>query len=221
MNAKTATALFAGLLLLGTLSEAKAWGPRYWRRRRGPVVVVPVRKRRPKPVVVIRQPVVKKVVVPASYETIIINDKKYHYGKGKFYRMRAGAFIKVKAPRGAVVSELPTARKLEIVDGKLYYIVGKTYYRKSVGGYRVVKCPYRLAKTVPVVKPVVAPDVAVKAVPEAKSLQTKYTTWLENSNGSKTPVELTRHPSGTWVGPKGEHYDDIPSADQLRTLYGL
>ena len=135
--------------------------------------------------------------------------------------MRAGAFIKVKAPRGAIVSELPTARKLEIVNGKLFYIVGKTYYRKAVGGYRVVKRPYRLVKTVPLVKPVVASDMAVEASPEAQSLQTKYTTWLENTNGSKTPVELSRHPSGTWVGPKGEHYDDIPTADQLRALYGL
>ena len=266
MKVKTATALFAGLILLGAFGEANArpWGRGYghgpWHRR-GPVVVLPVpRKPRPKPVIVVHEPVVRKVVVPASYQTIYINDIRYHYRRGQFYMLRGDTLVQVSAPFGAVVSGLPTGRKLEIIDGKLYYVVGSTYFRKTLGGYRVVACPYRVVKTVPVVEtmPVVEtapsvrtipiaetvekvtatkpvemsiPESAIKAVPESdtvnqgpisnSSLQTKYTTWLKNANGSKTPVELIRHPSGTWVGPKGEHYDELPTEEQLRALYGL
>jgi hypothetical protein len=43
---------------------------------------------------------------------------------------------------------------------------------------------------------------------------------VTNSNGSVTPVRLTRQGSG-WVGPKGEYYSSLPTGDQLRPLYGF
>ena len=250
MKVKTVAALFAGLLLWGSVGEtlARPWRHGYGhRRRRGPVIVLPIpRKRRPKPVVVVNEPVVKRVIIPASYETIHINGVRFHYRGGRFYKLRGDRLVQVRAPRGAVVSNLPTARKLEIVNGKLFYVVGQNYYRKALGGYRVVKHPYRLVKSVPVVETIIEPvekraqtenmsmsipESAVVEVPEASAssttsaqnstLHTKYTTWLKNANGSKTPVELTRHPSGSWIGPKGEHYDEIPTEEQLRVMYGL
>jgi hypothetical protein len=43
---------------------------------------------------------------------------------------------------------------------------------------------------------------------------------IKNSNGSTTPVTL--HKQGTdWVGPKGEHYDHLPTEAELRPIYGL
>jgi hypothetical protein len=46
------------------------------------------------------------------------------------------------------------------------------------------------------------------------------TVWLENIDGSKIPVVLTKE--GTdYVGPKGEHYSEVPSKEQLRQLYGV
>jgi hypothetical protein len=47
-----------------------------------------------------------------------------------------------------------------------------------------------------------------------------FTVWLNNDNGSQTPITLT--PSGTgFVGPSGEFYPTMPTEDQLRAQYGL
>jgi len=47
------------------------------------------------------------------------------------------------------------------------------------------------------------------------------TVWITNSNGSKTPVKLTRSSSGGYVGPRGEIYDTMPTEEQLRSVYGF
>ncbi len=47
------------------------------------------------------------------------------------------------------------------------------------------------------------------------------TVWVTNSNGSKTPVKLTRTANGGYVGPKGEQYDTMPTAEQLKAAYGF
>lgn len=44
---------------------------------------------------------------------------------------------------------------------------------------------------------------------------------VHNSNGSWTPVILTRVGPGVWRGPKGETYAGIPTEEQLRPNYGL
>ena len=43
---------------------------------------------------------------------------------------------------------------------------------------------------------------------------------VTNSNGSVTPITLRRVGS-VWVGPRGEQYSTLPTADQLRTVYGF
>ncbi len=46
------------------------------------------------------------------------------------------------------------------------------------------------------------------------------TVWITNSNGSRTSVKLTRH--GSWyIGPRGEHYNRMPTNEQLRMVYGF
>ncbi|MHC4435270.1 MAG: hypothetical protein ACYTBS_25835 [Planctomycetota bacterium] len=42
---------------------------------------------------------------------------------------------------------------------------------------------------------------------------------IRNSNGSEQPVVLTRR-AGTYFGPKGEHYDRLPTEEQLKPVYG-
>ena len=49
----------------------------------------------------------------------------------------------------------------------------------------------------------------------------QQTVWISNSNGSKTPVVLTRTAGGQWVGPRGEYYQNMPSAEQLKAIYGF
>ncbi len=43
---------------------------------------------------------------------------------------------------------------------------------------------------------------------------------VANSNGSITPVTLTRQ-GNIYVGPKGEQYTTLPTEEQLRKVYGF
>ncbi len=47
------------------------------------------------------------------------------------------------------------------------------------------------------------------------------TVWITNSNGSKTPVKLTKTASGSYIGPRGEIYDTLPTEEALRKVYGF
>ncbi len=67
----------------------------------------------------------------------------------------------------------------------------------------------------PVVRYVEQPVVVVQPVP------TTETVWVQNSNGSRTPVSLRRTDGGMYIGPRGEYYMGLPTNDQLRQLYGM
>ena len=43
---------------------------------------------------------------------------------------------------------------------------------------------------------------------------------VQNENGSLTPVVLKKE-GGSYVGPNGEHYNRLPTAEQLKPVYGL
>jgi hypothetical protein len=43
---------------------------------------------------------------------------------------------------------------------------------------------------------------------------------ITNSNGSVSPVKLTKQGVG-YVGPRGEYYNELPTEDQLRPVYGF
>ena len=43
---------------------------------------------------------------------------------------------------------------------------------------------------------------------------------VRNSNGSITPITLTRQ-GNIYVGPKGEQYTTLPTEEQLKTVYGF
>ncbi|NCC53109.1 MAG: glycine zipper 2TM domain-containing protein [Spartobacteria bacterium] len=47
------------------------------------------------------------------------------------------------------------------------------------------------------------------------------TVWVENANGSRTPVQLRQTDGGQYVGPRGEYYPVMPSQQQLRAMYGI
>jgi uncharacterized protein YcfJ len=49
-----------------------------------------------------------------------------------------------------------------------------------------------------------------------------YTTvWIQNSNGSRTPVTLRQVEGGQYIGPRGEYYSAMPTEEQLRKVYGF
>jgi len=43
---------------------------------------------------------------------------------------------------------------------------------------------------------------------------------ITNSNGSVSPVKLTKQGIG-YVGPRGEFYDHLPTSDELKPVYGF
>ncbi len=43
---------------------------------------------------------------------------------------------------------------------------------------------------------------------------------IHNDNGSVTPVKLKRKDCA-YIGPKGERYEELPTEEQLRPIYGL
>ena len=44
---------------------------------------------------------------------------------------------------------------------------------------------------------------------------------ITNSNGSFTPVKLTKQSENNYVGPKGEVYDHLPTEAELKPVYGF
>lgn len=66
-----------------------------------------------------------------------------------------------------------------------------------------------------VVQYVPAPVVVVQQLPAVE------TVWIQNSNGSRTPVQLRRADGGMFVGPRGEYYLGLPTNEQLRQIYGM
>ncbi len=50
--------------------------------------------------------------------------------------------------------------------------------------------------------------------------QNTVTVWITNSNGSTTPVKLRKSGPG-YIGPRGEHYAQMPTAEDLAKVYGF
>lgn len=62
-----------------------------------------------------------------------------------------------------------------------------------------------------------------KAAQKRQDLQQQINTVtvvITNSNGSKTPVILTKQGVG-YLGPRGEYYEQLPTPEQLRPIYGF
>jgi hypothetical protein len=55
-----------------------------------------------------------------------------------------------------------------------------------------------------------------KAVPKVKS--DCVVVWIDNGDGSKTPITLQKEGSN-YIGPAGEKYTSLPTGDQLKVLY--
>lgn len=72
-----------------------------------------------------------------------------------------------------------------------------------------------------VYQPPVVQYVQAPAVQYVQQVPAVETVWMENSNGSRTPVQLRRADGGMYVGPKGEYYLGLPTNEQLRQIYGM
>ncbi|MCK5802260.1 MAG: hypothetical protein KAI66_05480 [Lentisphaeria bacterium] len=106
------------------------------------------------------------------------------------------------------MSVLPMGCSTQFIDGNIYYVRNNTYFRRTRGGYIVVRKP--------------CANLVIPARTETRPLAKQtVTVWIQNSNGSRTPVKITPTTDGQWVGPKGEYYEDFPAKAQLKSIYGL
>jgi hypothetical protein len=101
---------------------------------------------------------------------------------------------------GTIIATLPPRREIVYVEKVPYYYDGAYYYRRCPGGYVIVESPVAFAHPVPA------------------GLNT-ITINVPNSDGSFTPVMLTRYNNG-YLGSQGEYYDGHPTIAQLKALYG-
>jgi len=143
--------------------------------------------------------------LPGAAVTILFAGLAYSFVDGLFYLPGSGGFAVVTPPVGLVIPVLPPVYTVVMVGPRTYYHAQGVYYVRAAQGYCVVQPPAEPAQA---------------ATPQATALPSTVTVVLENANGSRTPVTLTRTADG-WQGPKGELYDAIPTQEQLRPYYGL
>lgn len=68
---------------------------------------------------------------------VSVNNQKYHYDQGVYYRESNNGYTVVEAPVGATIKVLPSGYETVHETTNNYYY-GGTFYEKSSGGYNVV-----------------------------------------------------------------------------------
>lgn len=57
-------------------------------------------------------------------------------------------------------------------------------------------------------------------IASVRAEQDVVTIWITNSNGSQVAVKLRKDGPG-YIGPRGERYPSLPTAEQLKPVYGF
>jgi len=146
-------------------------------------------------------------------EVVTVGHRRYNYHDGRFFRPGWFGFeIAIGAPpMGAMVTFLPFGHRTIIAGGITYYYYDNIYYTTCPSGYIVVPAPVVVRPNV-----VAAPTVVI---PQQKSSGETVVINVPNSDGSYTPVTLTKYGDG-YIGPQGEYYPGRPTVEQLKVLYG-
>ena len=116
----------------------------------------------------------------------------------------------VQQPR--VVAEAPKPHRTVIIDGFVYHEYDGVYYKGGPADYAMVSLGQ--ASPVPTTAIAVAGSVPSAAAPNTTVVN------VPNQNGSYTPVTLQAGGHGVYIGPQGEVYPTLPTAEQLRAMYG-
>lgn len=136
--------------------------------------------------------------LPAVFRTAVFGTRSYYYAEGVFYTRHPRGYEIVQPPRVRYLS--PNARRV-VVGGTAYFLQGAWYYRYQDGFFEVCEPP------VPIY--------------DDENSRVTTTIIIDNSNGSRTPVELEPLGENQWRGLKGEIYDGLPTNEQLRQAYGF
>ncbi len=153
------------------------------------------------------------VVLPAGAIPIQCAGNAYYYRRGEYYRRSPRGYAVVPAPIGAVIPTLPDQHRTMLINGITYHEYDGVYYRGGPSGYTVV--PIAQATSATTGAPVFSTDPVGSAVAQSTAVIN-----VPNKNGSYTPVTLQLASSGMYIGPQGEVYPNLPTAQQLQSMYG-
>lgn len=221
MTHSTRTITISSILLASVVAVYATPQSIYKKNPPKPVVVVPAKPHKPSVVIAPKKP--NRVIVPVKQPVIIAprhshapvrtvphgalklswGGSKFFFQTGVFYKWQHDQYVVSVAPVGATVTVLPTGCRAFTMNGRTYYEMQGSYFCRVNNGYQVVQKPVQ----------------AVIATSQQVSGQ-QITIWVQNDNGSSTPVNLTSS-NGSWVGPKGEYYRTLPTSDQLKPVYGI
>jgi hypothetical protein len=100
------------------------------------------------------------VPLPHGYAEVSVGRDRYYYHRGVFYRPGARGYFVVRAPRGAIIRDLPPYYSRVYFGGSLYYRYGDVYYQSVPGGYAVVDAPTTVVTTATPPPPTTGPVAA-------------------------------------------------------------
>lgn len=81
------------------------------------------------------------IPLPRGYVDVVVGREHYYHYRGVFYQRGPRGLMVVRAPRGAIVRELPPRCARVYVGNVVYYRYGDVFYRPAPTGYVVVDPP--------------------------------------------------------------------------------
>ncbi|MFA5292063.1 MAG: hypothetical protein WC496_03420 [Phycisphaerae bacterium] len=244
MAKKLILIVLAGVALLAVTENTFAFGGRsrgghgrdYHRGFRGGVIIIPPRIR---PVVIFppRRIIISPTIVFGSTttvretivdETVIIWVANDNGSKTEVRLTRAsdGGYI---GPRGEYYSYMPTEDQLRTLYGIKTVQTKPANFTVWITNDNGSQTPITLT---PSGNGFIGPsNEFYPAMPTEEQLKALYglrtntsaensvTVWIDYVDGNKLPIVLSRQ-GEDYVGPKGEHYANVPSKEQLQMIYG-
>ena len=151
------------------------------------------------------------VLLPRGATPLRFGDDSYYYCRGRYYKHGSRGYRVVPAPAGAIVPALPEEHRTIVIDGITYHAYDGVYYRGGPAGYTIVP----IARTAPDSDPTPTNGQSAPAATQNATIIN-----VPNKNGSYTPVTLQLAGTGMYIGPQGEIYPNLPTAQQFQTMYG-
>ena len=179
------------------------------------------------PTVVVESPPVRTVVPQEKTVVVWLANDNGSKTEVKLVQTSDGGYL---GPKGEYYSRMPTNEQLRTFYGIQTATMKRSDITVWITNENGSQTPVTLTPSgVGFVGP---SDEYYPSMPTEEQLKALYginsnapaentvTVWLENIDGSKIPVVLTKE--GTdYVGPKGEHYSEIPSKEQLKLIYDV
>ena len=135
----------------------------------------------------------------------------YYYGGPYYYPDYADPYY----PRYEVVSS--SSYQPVVVNGATYYVNNGVYYIYTQYGYQAVATPAGVSG--PVIQAPPVTQVGPTASSAVADTGDSFTINIPNAMGGYTAVLLKRSGAG-FIGPQGEYYEEFPTVERLKVMYG-